>query len=153
MGSFECGPKRATAHKCKFFTINHPYRLNGSFLISHPRGWWERNRVYPWPTFACSFFFLLIQWVNYAVGHEVAYALGMLNARVGIKMLQGGTQGADIAFAASSPCSGTGALPSIAAQVNPQIETHIIHPLCYNTLHNEKICINLGLVKTLLQCA
>lgn len=82
------------------------------------------------------------------MGHEVEYALGMLNAHVGIKRLQEGTQGADIAFAASSPCSGTGALPSIAAQVNLQIETHIIHPLCVTILHTMKnLASTLALLK------
>ncbi len=86
--------------------------------------------------------FLLIQWVNYAAGHEVTYAQGMLNARVRIKTLQGGTQEADIAFAASSLRSGDGALPSAAAQVNPQIETHIIHPLCVIIIHTKKILVS-----------
>lgn len=78
----------------------------------------------------------------------------MLNARVGIKSLQGGTQGADIAFAASSPRSGAGALPSVAAQVKPaNRNTHYSSASCYNNPHKENLSINLGLVKTVLHRA
>ncbi len=85
--------------------------------------------------------FLLIQRVNYAVGHEVTYAQGMLNARVRIKMLQGGTQGADIAFA-QSLCTGEPA----------NRNTHYSLNFCYNNPHKVNRNINLGLVKTLLHC-
>lgn len=66
----------------------------------------------------------------------------MLNARVRIKTLLGGTQETDIAFAALSPRSGAGALPSAAAQVNPQIETQVIHPLLVIIIHTKKILVS-----------